>query len=147
MLAVVKERAGLGFSFMQVKIPKPKENEVLIKVKSVGICGTDISIFKGTQSVNYPLILGHEFSGIITEVGNKVRRFKKSDYVLPGIVVNCGECIYCKQGLESLCDNIYEIGISVDGAFAEYAIVPEKTLHVLPKNMDFNQGASIEPIA
>lgn len=147
MLAVVKEKPGPGFVFKDVKVPQPKEDEVLIKVKSVGICGSDLPIFKGIRLVDYPLIPGHEFSGIIIETGNRVGTFKKGDRVVAGLVVNCGKCIYCKQGLESLCDNIYEIGIHVDGAFAEYVIAPEKTLHKLPENMNFNQGASIDPIA
>jgi len=97
--------------------------------------------------VNYPLIPGHEFSGIVVETGDRVNTFKKGDRVVAGLVVSCGKCIYCKQGLESLCDNIYEIGIDANGAFTEYVIAPEKTLHKLPENMNFNQGASIDPIA
>lgn len=147
MLAVIKENKNSDFVIKKIEIPKPKKNEVLIKVKSVGICGTDVYIFKGIQNVSYPIVPGHEFSGIIVEVGDSVKNFNKGDHVLPGIVANCGKCIYCKQGLESLCDNIYEIGISGNGGFAEYAIVPEKVLHLLPKNMSFNQGASVEPIA
>jgi L-iditol 2-dehydrogenase len=147
MLAVVKEKPGTGFVFKKVKTPKPKEDEVLIRVKSVGICGSDIPIFKGVRVVEYPLIPGHEFSGIIVETGNRVENFKIEDRVVAGLVVHCGRCVYCKQGLESLCDNIYEIGIHVDGAFAEYVIAPEKTLHKLPENMNFNQGASIDPLA
>ena len=147
MLAVVKEKPGPGFTLKEVNPPKPKGNEVLIKVKSVGICGSDIPIFKGIREVDYPLIPGHEFSGVIVEKGREVSKFKKGDRVVPGLVVHCGECRYCKQGLESLCENIYEIGIHVDGAFAEYVVAPEKTLHKLPGNMNFDQGASIDPIA
>lgn len=147
MLAVIKDKPGAGFIFKKVKTPKPKEDEVLIRVKSVGICGSDIPIFKGVRVVEYPLIPGHEFSGVIVETGNRVENFKIGDRIVAGLVVHCGRCVYCKQGLESLCDNIYEIGIHVDGAFAEYVIAPEKTLHKLPENMNFNQGASIDPLA
>jgi len=147
MLAVVKEKPGPGFTLKEVEIPIPRKDEVLIEVKSVGICGSDLPIFKGIRKVSYPLIPGHEFSGVIVETGKEVKKFKKGDRVTPGLVVSCGDCIYCRQGLESLCDNIYEIGIHVDGAFTSYVIAPEKTLHKLPENMNFNQGASIDPLA
>ncbi len=147
MLAVVKEKPGFGFTLKEVDIPEPKSDEVLVKVKSVGICGTDIPIFKGIRKVDYPLIPGHEFSGIIEKIGEDVRNFNVGDRVVPGLVVHCGCCRYCKMGLESLCDQLYEIGIHVDGAFAEYVVAPEKTLHRLPDNMTFDQGALIDPIA
>lgn len=143
MLAVVKEKPGPGFTLKEVERPIPRKDEVLIEVKSVGICGSDIPIFKGTREVNYPLIPGHEFSGVIVKAGKEVKKFKKGDRVIPGLVVSCGKCIYCKQGLESLCENIYEIGIHVDGAFTKYVIAPEKTLHTLYDSMTFNQGASL----
>lgn len=147
MLAVVKEKPGPGFTLKEVEIPIPRKDEVLIEVKSVGICGSDLPIFKGIREVSYPLIPGHEFSGVIVETGKEVKKFKKGDRVIPGLVVFCGECTYCRQGLESLCDNIYEIGIHVDGAFTKYVIAPEKTLHLLYDSMTFNQGASIDPLA
>jgi len=147
MLAVVKDKPGPGFTFKEVNIPKPKDDEVLIQVKSVGICGSDIPIFKGIRKVDYPLIPGHEFSGVIVKKGDKVENFQIGDKVIPGLVVPCGTCIYCKQGLESLCENLWEIGIHRDGAFAEFVIAPEKTLHKMPQNLDFDDGASIDPIA
>lgn len=147
MLAVVKEEAGPGFVLKDVDIPVPKSDEVLIKVEAVGICGSDIPIFKGIRPVPIPFIPGHEFAGIIVDVGAGVKQFKKGDEVVPGLVQNCGRCKYCRQGLESLCDNMIETGIHVNGAFAEYVSVPEHTLHYKPKEMTFNEGASIDPIA
>jgi L-iditol 2-dehydrogenase len=147
MKAIVKEKAEQDFVLKDVPIPDPRPDEVLIRVEAVGICGTDIPIFKGIRKVPYPLIPGHEFAGVIVKVGNDVKRFKVGDAVVPGLVVHCGECAYCRMGLESLCDNIYEIGIHVDGAFAEYVVAPEKTLHSLPAELSFNQGAAIDPLA
>lgn len=147
MLAVVKDKPGDGFVLKEVGIPEPKEDEVLIKVKAVGICGTDLPIFKGIREVDYPLIPGHEFSGVIVKKGTRVKKFNVGENVIPGLVVPCGECTYCHQGLDSLCENIWEIGIHHDGAFAEYVIAPEKTLHKMPESMDFDDGASIDPIA
>lgn len=147
MLAIVKDKKGPGYAFKEVEIPRPKDDEVLIKVKAVGICGTDVPILKGIREVPIPLIPGHEFAGDIVEVGSKVKDFKVGDRVTPAIVISCGHCYYCRNGMETLCDNIIETGIHVDGAFAEYVTVPEKVLHKLPENMTYEQGASIDPIA
>jgi threonine dehydrogenase-like Zn-dependent dehydrogenase len=98
----VKEKPGPGFTLKEVEIPIPRKDEVLIEVKSVGICGSDLPIFKGIREVSYPLIPGHEFSGVIVETGKEVKKFKKGDRVIPGLVVFCGECTYCRQGLESM---------------------------------------------
>lgn len=147
MLAVVKHKKGPGYVIKEVELPRPKEDEVLIKIKAVGICGTDVPILKGIREVPIPLIPGHEFAGDIVEVGSKVKDFKVGDRVTPAIVIGCGHCYFCRKGLETLCDNIVETGIHVDGAFAEYVTVPEKVVHKLPENMTYEQGASIDPIA
>ena len=147
MLAVVKEDCETDFVFKDVDIPEPGLNEVLVKVEAVGICGTDLPIFKGIRPVRYPMIPGHEFAGVIVKAGSAVAGFAEGDRVVPGLVVHCGKCRYCRQGLESLCDRIYEIGIHGNGAFAEYVVAPEKTLHRLPGGMNFNQGAAIDPLA
>lgn len=147
MLAVVKDKKGPGYTIKEVEIPRPKDDKVLIKIKAVGICGTDVPILKGIRDVPIPLIPGHEFAGDIVEVGSKVKDFKVGDRVTPAIVIGCGHCYFCRKGLETLCDNIIETGIHVDGAFAEYVTVPEKVVHRLPDNMTYEQGASIDPIA
>ncbi|HHX51409.1 MAG TPA: alcohol dehydrogenase catalytic domain-containing protein [Clostridia bacterium] len=147
MLAVVKEQKGPGYVIKEVPVPKPGPDQVLIKVKAVGICGSDIPIIKGVREVPIPLIPGHEFAGDIVEIGKNVNGFKVGDRVTPGLVIHCGNCLPCRAGLESLCDNILETGIHVNGAFAEYVVVPEKTVHHLPDNMSYEWGASIDPIA
>lgn len=147
MLAVVKEKIGPGYVLKEVEVPVIQEDEVLIKVDSVGVCGSDIPIFKGVRQVPIPLIPGHEFSGVIVETGSKVLKFKKGDRVTPGLVRNCGKCLSCREGLESLCDNLLETGIHLDGAFTEYVAVPESTLHIMPDNMSFVEGASVDPVA
>lgn len=147
MLAIVKETTGPEYAIKQVDMPKPKEGEVLIKVKAVGICGTDGPILKGVRPVPLPLIPGHEFAGDVVEVGNGVKDFKVGDRVTPAIVIGCGHCYYCRKGLETLCDDILETGIHVDGAFAEYVTVPAKVVHKLPDEMTYEEAASIDPIA
>lgn len=147
MLAVVKEKVGNDYVIKDVPKPIVRDTDVLVKVKSVGICGTDVPILQGLRAVPYPLIPGHEFSGDIVEIGKDIKNFKIGDRVSPSIVIGCGTCFYCREGKEVLCDNIEETGIHVDGAFAQYVRVPEKVLHHMPNSMSYEIGASIDPIA
>jgi len=147
MLAVVVNRESNKPIFKEVQIPKIKDDEILIKVKKAGICGTDIPIFDGIRQVKNNHIPGHEFSGIVAKIGKDVKKVKLKDRVTAGLVINCGKCKFCKKELDSLCEKLEEIGISKNGAFAEYVKVPERIIHKLPKNMTFEEGASIDPLA
>ena len=147
MMAVVKETEGPGFTVRDMPVPQPGPDDVLIRVQAVGICGSDLPIFSGRRAVPLPFIAGHEFAGVIAAAGSNVTDFKVGDRVAPGLVIHCGECIPCRQGLESLCDRIMETGIHVNGAFAEYVIVPATTLHRLPEDVSYAQGASVDPVA
>ncbi len=147
MLAVVKEGPGAGFALRDVPRPRPLPGTVIVRVKAVGICGTDIPIFDGIRSVPYPLIPGHEIAGIIDEVGPGVEGWQVGDRVVVGLVVGCGTCEYCRRGDEPLCPNIRELGIHVDGGYAEYLRAPASTLHRLPEDMSFVAGASADPVA
>lgn len=147
MLSIVKEKAGPGYTVKDMPKPVIGKEDVLIKVKAVGICGTDVPILKGIREVPIPMIPGHEFAGDIVEIGENVNEFQIGDRVTPSIVIGCGSCYFCRDGRESLCDNIVETGIHVDGAFAEYVKVPAKVVHKLPDTMSYEQGASIDPIA
>ncbi len=147
MLAVVKEHEGPGFAIKEVPYPVLRDTDVIIKVKAVGICGTDGPILAGTRKVPYPLIPGHEFAGDIVEVGPAVKNLKVGDRVTPCIVIGCGDCDMCIEGKEVLCDNLVETGIHVDGAFAEYVRVPAKVCRKLRDTTTYDQGASVDPVA
>lgn len=147
MLAVVKEGPGPGFALREVPRPEVQPGTVIVRVKAVGICGTDIPIFDGIRRVPYPLIPGHEIAGVIDEVGPGVEGWQVGDRVVVGLVVGCGTCEYCRRGDEPLCPNIRELGIHVDGGYAEYLRAPVSTLHRLPDDMTFVQGASADPVA
>lgn len=147
MLAVVKEQEGPGFSVKDVPYPALREDDVIIKVKSVGICGTDGPILAGTRKVPWPLIPGHEFAGDVVEAGSRVKALKAGDRVTPCIVIGCGDCDMCIEGKEVLCDNLVETGIHVDGAFAEYVRVPAKVCRKMRDTTTYDQGASIDPVA
>ena len=147
MLAVVKEHEGPGFAVKEVPYPVLRDTDVIIKVRSVGICGTDGPILAGTRPVPYPLIPGHEFAGDIVEVGSTVQHLKVGDRVTPCIVIGCGDCDMCIEGKEVLCDNLVETGIHVDGAFAEYVRVPAKVCRKMRDTTTYDQGASVDPVA
>jgi len=147
MLAVVKEGPGPGFALREVPKPELRPGWVRIRVRAVGICGTDIPIFEGLRKVPYPLIPGHEFAGEIEAIGEGVEGRRVGDRVAVGLVIGCGECPACRRGEESLCERITEIGIHIDGAFAEYVLAPARALHALPAHLSFADGASVDPLA
>lgn len=147
MLAAVKKTAPFHVEIEEVKKPECKENQVLIKVEYVGICGSDISIFSNFRNVPPGFIAGHEFSGVIVETGSSVKKYKAGDRVIPSIIQGCFECYYCREGMDILCDNLVETGIHVYGAFAEYVAVNESCIHLMPDGMELIAGASIDPIA
>ncbi len=147
MLAVVKESPSPGFVLRDVPVPELKPGHVRVRVRAVGICGTDIPIFEGVRRVPYPLIPGHEFAGEIDAVSDDVRGWQPGDRVAVGLVIGCGECPACRAGEESRCPRITEIGIHINGAFAEYVLAPVSTLHRLPDHLSFADGASVDPLA
>ncbi|MCM8833391.1 MAG: alcohol dehydrogenase catalytic domain-containing protein, partial [Candidatus Omnitrophica bacterium] len=122
--AVLKEIEKLDIE--EIKLPEPKNNEILIKVKSCAICGTDIKVFHhGHKHIVFPRITGHEVSGIVEKVGKNVKDFKEGDKVAVAPAVPCGRCYYCRKGQQTMCDNLKAIGYHYDGGFAEYMLVPE----------------------
>lgn len=131
---------------IDVEKPTPKDDEVLIKVAAAGFCGTDIHTFRGEHITNYPIIPGHEFSGVVDEVGKDVTQFKKGDRVIADPNVFCEKCHYCKQNKQIHCENIQVIGNTRNGAFAEYVAVPERCVFAAG-NMDLIEGAMAEPLA
>ena len=132
-----------------VPMPKPKAGEVLIKVHSVGICGSELSGFLGENSLRIPpLIMGHEFSGIVAQLGGQVTRFKTGDGVVVNPLITCGECFFCSRGLQNLCKQRQLIGVHTPGAFAEYVSVPEANcLPISPTASSLLLNSLAEPMA
>ncbi len=132
----------------QVPVPQIAEDEVLIKVKYTGICGTDWSIFTGRYSADkLPLIPGHEFSGTVAQLGRRARGLKEGDRVTADINMSCGICFYCRKGQKLMCRDFHQLGIHSDGTFAEYVKAPFDQVHKLPDKLDFLAGAFIEPLS
>lgn len=132
----------------EIEIPKPKAGEVLIRVKKCGVCGSDVSAYYGKHTyIPFPIVLGHEFSGDIVEIGEEVENVKKGDRVTVLPHVGCGKCPACKAGKYNLCNELLVIGCQTTGAFAEYVIAPAKVTFPLPEKMTYEQGACVEPAA
>ncbi|MCL5072139.1 MAG: zinc-binding dehydrogenase [Actinobacteria bacterium] len=146
MKAIVKEKKGIdNITYKEVPTPEINDDEVLIKVKAAGVCSTDLHIFYDEFPYWPPVILGHEFSGIIEKTGKNVSKFKNGDRVTsePQQKV-CGVCRYCRLGLIHLCSSKRSPGWGIDGAMAEYIKLPDKLLHKLPEDISFLEGALIE---
>lgn len=127
-----------------------KDNEVLIRVKYCGVCGTDIHIFNGdggSFEVTPPLIPGHEFSGVVEKVGGKVTTVKPGDRVSADPNDMCGECYFCKNAKQHFCTNNIGIGTTVDGGFAEFVVMREKQVYKIADHLSFLEAAMAEPIA
>jgi D-arabinitol dehydrogenase (NADP+) len=133
-----------------IPIPKIKDDEVLIQVKAAGICGTDLHIYAGEYFSDFPLIPGHEFSGVISEVGQDVKDLREGDRVTADPNMFCESCYFCKRNLQNHCEHLRVLGVSgagTPGAFAEYVAVPGKNVFLIDERITFEQGALIEPLA
>ncbi|MBQ4794012.1 alcohol dehydrogenase catalytic domain-containing protein [Pectobacterium versatile] len=129
------------------EIPIPGESETLIKIKSVGICGTDIHAWGGNQPFfSYPRVLGHEICGEVVDTGKNVHQFKKGQQVAVIPYVACQQCPACKSGRTNCCEKISVIGVHQDGGFSEYLAVPATNV-LLAEGIDPQAAALIEPYA
>lgn len=147
MLAVVKDFYKKGVSLQNVATPEFSPYEVLIKVRAVGICGSDARIYNEVIPGRKKIVIGHELSGDIVGCGENVYRFKKGERVATEICIGCAICRYCKKGLINLCDKLEEIGITMDGGMAEFVSVPERNTHLIPENISFEEATLADPLA
>lgn len=149
MKALVKVAKGYEkLEVREVRKPKIKTNQVLVKIKTAGICGSDIDHYKGVTNIETPIILGHEFSGIIVKKGKRVKGLQVGDRIVSETSAYvCGVCCYCKYGNYNLCTQRKAFGSGVDGAFTEYIAVPAKLLHIIPDELTFEEAALVQPCA
>jgi alcohol dehydrogenase len=146
MKAVVFD--GQNIMIKNVEDPKINDSQVLIRVKSVGICGTDLAIANKSLPTPTPLILGHEFSGDVVEVGSEVDKKWINKRVTSEINSNIDfDCFYCKQSNYTQCSSRKALGIDIDGALAEFIAVESYLLHEIPDSISYDQATFIEPLA
>jgi len=149
MLGLFKTAKGPNhMALLEAPVPVPKPNEVLIEVKAAGICGTDIHIKHDTFPYWPPVIMGHEFSGVIVETGDQVTGYKVGDRVVAEPHTGaCGKCELCRTGHIQLCAAKRSPGWGINGAFARYVTMPEHLLHRIPDSMSYEEAALVEPTA
>lgn len=149
MKAVVKYDKGKGMiEIQEVPEPRIKEDEVLIEVKAVSVCGSDLHIYHDSHPYWPPVILGHEFSGVLVEIGKEVKGWKVGDRVVSETRTgSCGICFTCQSGFPQVCEQKRPYGIGINGAYTKYVAGPARLLHRLPDNIPFEVGAVIEPTA
>lgn len=128
---------------------RPNADEVMIRVKAAGVCGTDMHIYAGAEGASKcfpPVVLGHEFAGVVTEVGENVTRVKVGDHVTVDPSIMCGNCLECQKGTPHFCEKYSATGVTYDGGFAEYCTVSEKQVYQLKEDVSFEEAAMCEPV-
>ncbi|HSB77889.1 MAG TPA: galactitol-1-phosphate 5-dehydrogenase [Candidatus Methylomirabilis sp.] len=143
--------APLTFEFKDVPKPQPGDDEALVRVKAVGICGSDVHGYTGTTGRRIPpLIMGHEAAGIVETVGRNVKNVAAGDRITFDSTIYCNQCPACRQGRVNLCQNRKVMGVATptfhrDGAMAEYVLVPWWIIYRLPDAVSFEEAALVEP--
>jgi L-iditol 2-dehydrogenase len=141
------------FALEDFPVPKLEPDEVLVRVRACGICGSDVHGMDGSSGRRIPpIVMGHEAAGAIAEVGSAVSGWKKGDRVTFDSTVSCGACWYCGRGEVNLCENRRVLGVSCGeyrrhGAFAEFVAVPQRILYRLPDDLSFEQAAMVEAVS
>lgn len=150
MKAIVKTRPEPGLELKEVEEPNISADQILIEVKAASVCGSDVHIddwTPGFQFMPLPLIIGHEFSGQVAEVGANIKDLQNGDRVACNPITYCGKCSQCRAGKINICGEAGVLGIIRDGAFAKYVLIPDKIggLYKLPKNITYEHAALLEP--
>ncbi len=141
------------FEYLEVPEPRIGDEEVLIDVKACGVCGSDVHGMDGSTGRRIPpIIMGHEASGLIADVGSRVSGWSVGDRVTFDSTVSCGSCHYCRQGRINLCDRRRVLGVACqefrcEGAYAERVAVPQHILYRLPDDLSFERAAMVEPVS
>lgn len=148
--AIMEELKSI--SVKQIDIPVPKDHEALIKVYCIGICGSDVHYYEhgkiGRYVVEKPIILGHEVAGEVVQIGKQVTNVAVGDRVAVEPGVTCGKCEYCRSGRYNLCPDVVFLATPpVDGAWADYIVMPSDYLFKLPEAMSYEEGALLEPLS
>ncbi len=150
MKAIFKDKPGEGLVMKEAPVPKnPAPDEVIVKVRRASICGTDVHIYKwdewSSSRMKPPVIVGHEFAGVIVEKGEMVEGLEVGDYVAAESHIFCGHCYQCRTGRAHICRNLTILGVDVDGGFAEYVKVPARILWKVSPEIDPEYASVMEP--
>lgn len=153
MRALIKTAPGVGnLEVMDAPTPSPGPGEALVRILRSGLCGTDLlvydDVYRGRKRpVPYPLVLGHEASGEVVELGPRTAGPAPGTRVAIEAVTGCGACFHCVRGHYNVCQDWHHIGLTIAGALAEFAVVPAASLIPLPDGVSFDSAAFLEPLA
>lgn len=151
MKAIAKTKPAPGAEIIEIEIPTPGPDEVLVKVLATSICGTDLHIFEWNEWAqnrikNLPKVMGHELCGEIIEIGKNVENLKKGTIISAETHIACGHCYLCQTGNAHICVNGSILGVDINGVFAEYAVVPANNAWVLDKRIPKDHASVMEPL-
>ncbi len=133
-------------AILESEVPEPGPLEVMIKVMASGICGTDLHIYRGEYMGKYPVIPGHEFSGVVVSLGSRITRFKVGDRVAIEPNIACDNCVNCLNNRQNFCLNWDAIGVTLPGGMEQYVVAPEKATFNIGE-LPFEYGAFVEPLS
>jgi 2-desacetyl-2-hydroxyethyl bacteriochlorophyllide A dehydrogenase len=120
---------------------------VLIKVHACGVCGTDFHIFNGEAPASAPVIIGHEYTGEVIDTGSNVKDIKPGDNIAVNPNIHCGYCEYCREGRIHLCKNLKALGVTINGGFAQYSVLPQTQAYKIPAGFPYAYAAMSEPLS
>jgi 2-desacetyl-2-hydroxyethyl bacteriochlorophyllide A dehydrogenase len=146
-------KAAVWYGGKDIKIedlpePKIKDDEVLVKVRAVSICGSDLHAYIGVSKRRIPpLVMGHEFSGEVVKLGSNVKGLREGERVVLEPVLSCGKCVLCQRGRSNICENMKLVGLHLNGAFSEYVPIAASKCHKLPNSVSFEEASLTEPLA
>jgi threonine 3-dehydrogenase len=150
MQAVVKAQPEPGIELRDVRVPAPGPGEVLVRVQTASVCGTDLHIYNwdpwAKGRIRPPLIPGHEFAGVVAALGKGVSTVREGDLVSAEMHVACGKCLQCRTGLAHVCQHVRILGVDADGAFAGYAIIPESNIWKLSPSIPHDYASLLDPL-
>ena len=150
MKVLSKAKPEEGLWMEEAEIPRPGPNDLLVRVKRTAICGTDIHIYNwdewSQKTVPTPMVIGHEFAGVVVEVGSEVKGYRVGDRVSAEGHITCGHCRNCKAGKRHLCRNTEGIGVNRTGCFAEYIAIPAFNAFLIPASISDETASILDPL-
>jgi threonine 3-dehydrogenase len=149
MRALVKAKPEKGIWMREIETPQPGHNDVLIKISKTAICGTDLHIYKwddwAQKTIKTPMTIGHEYVGHVAAVGSEVKSVKEGDRVTGEGHIACGHCRNCRRGRQHICEKTVGIGVNIDGAFADYVVVPSNNVMKISSRIPDEVVAIMDP--
>jgi 2-desacetyl-2-hydroxyethyl bacteriochlorophyllide A dehydrogenase len=131
----------------ELRIPKLQPDELLVHVDACGVCGTDFHIYEGNAPAKIPVVLGHEYTGIIIDAGSKFDKLKIGDKIAINPNIHCGYCEFCRKGKINLCSNLKALGVTLNGGMSQFSVVPITQAYLLPNDFPFSKSVFAEPVS